>query len=586
MKTFFKMLLATVVGTILSLFLIVFFFMIIMVAALSSDTAPVISPKSVLKLELNCSIEERVQDNPFEKYSSAFSTGNALGLNTLLDNIAKAKEDKNIAGIYLDISSVYAPIATLNEIRNALEDFKTSGKFVYCYADNMSQNSYYLASVATKVYLNPQGILDFRGLSFQVMFYKGLLDKLDIEMQVVKHGTFKSAVEPFLLNKMSEANKLQVETFMGSIWNKVLSDISKSRCVDYQIINNVCDSLIFLANTSLAVELGFIDDLIYKDEFESLVRTQLELDTAEKINWVSLKEYKKTSAVTKKTKDEIAVIYAVGDIVDGKTSGMNQIGSSTAEELAKARKNKNVKAIVFRINSGGGSALASDIIWREVVLAQKEKPVVVSMGGMAASGGYYIACAADYVVAQPTTITGSIGVFGIFPNLQKLMEKKLGITVDKVSTNTYADFYSGDRPLSNYEYMQLQKMVDEVYFTFIQRVADGRGVTTRFVDSIGHGRVWSGADALRLGLVDTLGGLDVAIAKAAQLAKIDKYSTVEYPKMKDFYQEFMEPFLDAKISNRMQKSSLYETYIYFQFIESVLEMKGVQARMPYIISID
>ena len=586
MKTFFKMLLATVVGTMLSLVLIVFFFMIVGIAALSKDSVPVVASKSVLKLELNCPIEERVQDNPFEKYSSAFSTGGMLGLNTLLDNIAKAKQDDNIVGICLDISNVSAPLATLSEIRNALEDFKTSGKFVYCYAEVLSQSSYYLASVATKVYFNPRGMLELRGLSAQTLFFKGLLDKMDIEMQIVKHGTFKSAVEPFILNKMSEANRLQVETFVGSMWKSVLSDISKSRSIDVKTINDVCDSLTLFGNTALAAELGFVDALVYRDEFENLVRAQLKLDSAATINWVSLKEYRKVPAVEKKSKDEIAVIYAVGNIVDGKSTGTNQIGASTAEELAKARKNKDVKAIVFRVNSGGGSALTSDLIWREVVLAQKEKPVVVSMGDCAASGGYYISCAADYIVAQPTTLTGSIGVFGAFPNMQKMLENKLGITADRVNTNTYADVTSVTRPLSVYERAQLQKMVDETYTVFMQRVADGRKLRTSFVDSIAQGRVWAGADALNLGLVDTLGGLDIAIVKAAQLAKIDKYSTVEYPKMKDFYQEFMEAFLDTKISNRLQKSALSETYFYFQYLESALELKGVQARLPYVIVIE
>ena len=584
MKTFLKMLLATVVGTILSLVLIMFLFFMVGIAALSQDSVQRIAPKSVLKLELNVPIEERVQDNPFEKYSSAFSMGNALGLDVLVENISKAKEDRNIAGIYLDISNVLTDFATLEEVRNALEDFKTSGKFVYCYAESMSQSSYYLASVADKVYLSPCGVLEMRGLSAQTLFFKGLLDKMDIEVQVIRHGKFKGAVEPFILDKMSEANKLQMQTVFFSMWDKIVTDISKSRSIDAKTINKVCDSLSLFSNRALAEELGFIDGFIYKDEFENLVREALDLDTAEKINFVSLKEYKKSHTVGITSKDRIAVIYAVGNIIDGK-GGTEQIGSSTAEELAKARKDKNIKAIVFRINSGGGSALASDLIWREVALAQKEKPVVVSMGYLAASGGYYIACAADYVVAHATTITGSIGVFGLIPNVQKMMEKKLGLTVDKVNTNASSDFISVNRPLSTFEISQLQKQVDETYSTFTQRVADGRKVQISFVDSIGQGSIWSGADALHLGLVDTLGGLDVAIAKAAQLANLEKYSTVASPRMKDFFEQFMESFTDAKISNRMQKSPLYETYQYFKYIETVTELKGIQARLPYIISI-
>jgi protease-4 len=439
-------------------------------------------------------------------------------------------------------------------------------------------------SVSDKIFVHPQGIIDMRGLASEVIFFKGLLDKIDVDMQIIRHGTYKSAVEPFMLDKMSEANKEQLQVCLGSVWNHIVSNISENRSIDVETINNSCDSLLFISDINEAVHRGFVDQLMYKEQFETFVRSELVLDSMEKINWVSLREYKKKHSPVKIEKDKIAVIYAVGDIIDEEGDSQT-IGSSTAEEIVKAKNNKNVKAIVFRINSGGGSALASESIWREVYLAQQKKPVVISMSDYAASGGYYIACAGSYIVAHPSTITGSIGVFGIIPNMEKLLANKLGITVDRVTTNRHSDVGSTTRSLDSYERSIFQKTVENTYSTFIKRVADGRNLTTSFVDSIGQGRVWSGVDALRLNLIDTLGGLDVAIKKAAELADISNYTISEQPVLKDFYQEFMELFLENSTMKSMQKSNLYQTYTYFNFAESVLKLKGIQARIPYVLDI-
>ncbi|MDR1180799.1 MAG: signal peptide peptidase SppA [Bacteroidales bacterium] len=585
MKDFFKMFLATVLGIIVTPIILLFIFIIIGTITLSKDKAPTINPKSVLQLDLDTEISERVADNPFEKLMSpSFFDVSSIGLNTVAAMLKQAKEDDNIEGVYLDVSHVSASLATVEELRNCLLDFKESGKFIYSYSESLSQLSYYLVSVSDKIFVHPQGLIDMRGLASEVMFFKGLLDKVDLDMQIIRHGTYKSAVEPYMLDKMSEANKEQLQTCLGSVWNHIVTNISKSRSIDVKTINNSCDSLLFISDIEEAVQRGFVDRLMYKEQFETFVRSELELDSLEKINWVSLKEYKKKHSPEKIEKNKIAVIYAVGSIIDEEGNSQS-IGSSTADEIVKAKNNKSVKAIVFRINSGGGSALASESIWREVYLAQQVKPVVVSMSDYAASGGYYIACASSYIVAHPSTITGSIGVFGMIPNMEKLLANKLGITVDRVKTNSHSDAISITRSLDGYERAVLQKTVENTYSTFVKRVADGRNLSASFVDSIGQGRVWSGMDALRLNLIDTLGGMDVAIRKAAELADIANYTVTEQPVLKDFYQEFMELFMENTAMKQMQKSHLYQTYTYFNFAESVLQLKGIQARIPYILEI-
>ena len=589
MKSFFKMFLAVVLGLIVTPIIIGFLFLIIGIGVLSSkDTVPKISSESVLVLDLDCTILERTPENPFENFNHpAFKQEKMIGLNTLSAMLKQAKEDENIKGIYLKVSNISTSSlswATAEEIRNHLLDFKESGKFIYSYSEGLSQMSYYLATASDKIFMHPEGVVELKGLSVYLMFFKKLFDKIDLDMQVVKHGTYKGGAEQFVLDKMSEANKEQFQSYLNSMWNGIVSDISKSRSIDVKTIQNTCDSLLILTDIQLAVERKFIDELMYKDQFENFLRSELKLDAEKKINFVSTKNYAKTIPAQKIKSDKIAVIYAVGNIIDDK-GGNQEIGFSMAEEIAKARKDANVKAIVFRINSGGGSALMSDIIWREVDLARQVKPVVVSMGDYAASGGYYIACASSYIVAQPTTLTGSIGVFGVIPNAEKMLANKLGITVDGVKTNSHSDGLGIHRPMDNYERTILQKHVDNVYSVFTKRVADGRNVSISYVDSIGQGRIWSGEDALRLNLIDTLGGIDIAIKKAAQLADISNYAISERPIMKDVLTEFLESFMDNSISMKMKKSNLHQTYTYFQFIESALELKGVQARIPYIIEV-
>ena len=585
MKTFLKMFLAAILGCVVAFLLGFLILMGIGVSALSTDKTVVISPESVLKLDLNCTILERTNDNPFENYNfPGYEQEKTIGLNTLSSMIKHAKEDDNIKGIYLDISAIRASPATVEELRNYLLDFKTSGKFIYCYSDAMTQLSYYLATASDKIFFHPEGMIDFRGFVAEIHFYKKLLEKIELDMQIVRHGTYKSAVEPFMLEKMSEANREQIQTYLNSMWGHVAANISKSRSIDIETINNTCDSLLFTSDIKVALNRGFVDELIYLDQFYDLVREELKIDAEKEINWVSMKDYKNAVPQPKTKTDKIAIIYAAG-VIQNVKGGNEIIGYSIADEIAKARKDKDVKAIVFRVNSGGGSALMSESIWREVDLARQVKPIVVSMGDYAASGGYYVSAASSYIVAQPTTITGSIGVLGIIPNAEKLLANKLGITVDRVKTNEHSDAISVTRSMDNYERSVMQNMVEKVYSTFVKRVADGRELTTSYVDTIGQGRVWSGIDALNIGLVDTLGGLNVAIEKAAQLAEITNYSISERPAMKGVFETIMESFTETKISAKMQKSHLYQTYTYFNFVESALELKGVQARIPYTLDI-
>jgi protease-4 len=590
MKNFFKTLLAVILGIFITYVLTFLLILGIGIGILASkDAVPKISSESVLELDLDCTILERTQDNPFENINHpAFKQEKTLGLNTLSAMLKQAKDDDNIKGIYLKVSNISTQSlswATAEEIRNHLLDFKESGKFIYCYSDVLTQMSYYLATAADKIFMHPEyGYIDLRGLSVSMMFFKKMFDKIDLDMQVVKHGTYKGGAEQFVLDKMSEANKEQFQTYLNSMWKGIVSNISKSRSIDAQTIQNTCDSLLLYVNMELALERGFVDETMYKDQFEDYLRAELKLDSNKKINFVSIRNYSRTIPTQKIKSDKIAVIYAVGNILDEK-GGHQTIGHSTAEEIAKARKDKNVKAIVFRINSGGGSALMSDIIWREIDLARQVKPIVVSMGDYAASGGYYIACASNYIVAQPTTLTGSIGVFGIIPNAEKMLANKLGITVDRVKTNQRSDGINVLRSMDNYERAVLQRQIDKVYAVFVKRVADGRNLTTSYVDSIAEGRIWSGVDALHLNLVDTLGGIDVAIKKAAELANISDYAISERPIIKDFLTEFLESLRDNSISLKMKKSNLYQTYTYFQFVESALELKSVQARIPYIIEV-
>lgn len=540
---------------------------------------------SVLRIDLNGEIKERGVKNPFGEIDlGPFMPKPSLGLNDIIDNLKKAKDDKNIRGIYLEISDPVAGFATLEEVRNALMDFRTSGKFIYAYSEVFSQKAYYLATTANKLYLNPQGALEIKGLSSQLMFFKKMLEKLDVEVQIFRHGKFKSAIEPFMLDKMSDANRTQVETYLGSLWGHMITGIAKNRNITTNDINEIANNL-SVRSPEDAVKYKLVDDLKYEDEVFSAIKKNIGISESDKIHFVSLTDYSGAFKESKLSKDKIAVVYAVGEIESGEGDD-EKIGSARiAKAIREARLDKNVKAIVLRVNSPGGSALASDVIWRETVLAQKAKPFIVSMGDVAASGGYYISCAADRIFAQPNTITGSIGVFGMIPNAQKALSEKLGITIDTVNTNKHSDVGTILRGVSADEYEYVQQSVEHIYDIFITKVAAGRKTTKNNIDSVGQGRVWSGADAIKINLIDELGGINDAIAYAAKQAKVSDYKLQLLPKQKDPLQELLGNTKD-EMETRAMKTNLGEQYKYVKQVKNVLRLKGVQARLPYEMIIE
>ena len=589
-RKFFRVVFGSALGFILASVILSFLsilMMIGMVAALSSSDTEKIESNSVLELTLNAPIDERAADNPFSDMELPYYSTNSIGLNDILASLENAAKDDKIKGISLNVKSVQASPATLEEIHDALVKFKESGKFVYAYSDYYTQGAYYLASVADKVFLNPKGEIDFRGLAFQIMFYKGLIDKLDIDVQVVKCGKFKSAVEPYLLDKMSEANREQLTVLGNSIWGKMLSDMAASRNISVEQLNNVADSMLILKDINNAIKMGMVDAFSYPTDYRNTLKKQLGLDDDDALNLVSLATYRKSfKEDLGKGSDKIAVIYAVGEINDGKGSD-NTIGDVTlCKEIRRAYKDKDVKAIVLRVNSPGGSALASEIIWNELENAKAAgKKVVTSMGDYAASGGYYISCNSDAIVAEPTTLTGSIGVFGMIPSIQRCLESKLGVTLDVVKTNAHSDFLSY-RPMTEEEYTALQCNVDKTYDTFLTRVSDGRGLSKAQVDSIGQGRVWSGADALQLGLVDQLGNLKDAIAVAAKLAGTDSYKLVYYPEKKEWFETLFNKDKEEKEISAAIRSELGDLYPTYNALQQIIKAKGVQARMPLEITIE
>jgi protease-4 len=462
-----------------------------------------------------------------------------------------------------------------------LAAFKAKGKFICAYAEAYSQSAYYMASVSNTIYLNPQGDLDWKGLNMSLLFFKNTLNKLDVDMQIFRHGKFKSAIEPFMLDKMSEANRLQSETFLNSIWSNMLSDIAKSRKIEISELQKMANDLRVRFPEDAVGSL--IDKTAYEDEVLANLKKQLGQKGTDKLNVVSLDKYDvKVEAKPSRNLPKIAVIYANGSISSGEGND-DEIGSSTlAKAIRDARTDEKIKAIVLRVNSPGGSALASDVIWREVLLAKKSKPFIVSMGNLAASGGYYISCAASRIFAEPNTITGSIGVFGIMPNIQRMLNNKLGITIDTVNTNLHSDIGTALRPLDKKEFEFIQSSVEKVYDTFTKRVAEGRGISQAQVDSIGQGRVWSGSDALQIKLVDELGGLSDAIAFAAKQIKAKDFKVLELPKQKNPLNELLGQ-KESELENKMLKQNLGPVYTYFKQVKSVLQLKGIQARLPYDI---
>lgn len=583
MKQFFKFTFASMLGFLLAGFLVFIIFIGILVSAVSmgNKETVVVPEKTVLVLTLDQPFSERSSDNPLAHLNfSRPDMSSQLGLNDIVKNINKAATDSKVKGIYLELSDIPSGHATIEEIRNALLDFKKSGKFIVAYAEVFTQKSYYLASVADKIYLNPAGGMEFKGMVGQVMFFKGLLDKIDIEAQVIRHGKFKSAIEPFTLDKMSEPNKNQTLTFISGMWKHMLEGISASRKISVDDLNAIANEY-KIQTPQDAVSQKMVDKLLYKDQVLDELKTRLDVKTTRDLKFMKIGRYAKAPDSDKSSsQDKIAVIYATGDIKSGE-GDEETIGSETiSKAIRKARLDDNVKAVVLRVNSPGGSALASDVIWREMLLTKKVKPVVVSMGDVAASGGYYISCAADKIYAYPNTITGSIGVFGIIPNFKEMFNKNLGITFDEVKTNPYADYIPVTRPMNDAEKKIITRDIENIYSTFTTHVSEGRKMTVAQVDSIGQGRVWSGIDAKRIGLIDEFGGLNDAIKEAARLAKLKNYGTQELPEQKDTFQQLMETFAgdNTKVSLRTELGAAYP---YYKYLSRMSRMQGIQALMPY-----
>lgn len=588
MKEFFKFVFASMVGFFLSFF-VVFILLIVIVAAIvstaGSDGKVRVTSNSVMHVSLDYPIKERTDKNPLAEFSfMGFESKKTLGLNEILAGIDQAKSDDHIKGIYLDVSTLSAGFATIEEIRNALIDFKKSGKFILAYSEVYTQGAYYLATAADKIYLNPEGMIDFRGLSSEIMFFKGSLDKLGIEAQIIKVGTYKSAVEPFIMDKMSEPNRQQVTSFLGSMYDHFLSEISKSRKIPKNTLFSIADSA-KIREPKDAMVYKMIDGLKYKDEVLDELKTMTGIEKKKDLKSISIEEYAPEENKEKAaSSNRIAVIYANGEITSGEGNDATIGSDRISRAIRKARTDDKVKAIVLRVNSPGGSALASDVIWREMVLAKKVKPVIVSMGDVAASGGYYIACAADSIFAQPNTITGSIGVFGIIPNMQKFFNDKLGITFDGVKTGRFADLGTVTRPMSDGEKMIFQLQVNKVYSTFTQKVAEGRKKSQAYIDSIGQGRVWSGNEALQNGLVDRLGNIEDAIASAAKKANLKDYKIVSYPEQIDPLKSLFDDSAD-KVRLYFVKNELGNNFVYYDQLKSAINLSGVQTRLQYNITI-
>jgi protease-4 len=513
----------------------------------------------------------------------SFEPSTNLGLNDILKNIRKAKEDVNVKGIFLDIPNLDAGIATIEEIRGALLKFRESGKFIIAYSDMYTQGSYFLCSVANKVYLNPQGVVELKGLHSEVMFFKGALEKLGVEPEVIRHGKFKSAVEPFIMDKMSDENREQTLTYVGSMWNFILQGISEQRKISVDSLNLYADSML-VTNAKSCVDLKLVDGLKYYDEIIDELKLASGIDKKKDLEFVEMNSYNKVpGAFISGKKGKIAVIYANGEIGMGKGDDESIGSEGLSETIRDARLDSTIKAVVLRVNSPGGSALASDVIWREVELTKKVKPVIVSMGDVAASGGYYIACPADVIVADHTTITGSIGVFGLLWNGQKFLNDKLGITIDEVNTNANSGIGSLVRKMRPQEKAVIQQSVEEIYDVFIGHVADGRKMEKANVDSIGQGRVWSGVNAKEIGLIDEFGGLEKAIEIAKEKAGIkNDIKIIEMPEKLPFFEQFMKSMKENVQTSAIQKE-LGPAYKYYKTLKSLTGLSGIQTRMPYDI---
>lgn len=589
MKDFLKYTLATIVGLMACTIIITIISIVSIVGiAASSDTTTTVSENSLFKLELKGEVTERMIDNPFASLMSEEQT--ALGLNDVLSSIQKAAENEYIKGIYLEAGGIMANPASTEEIRNALMRFKQTGKFVVAYGDNYTESDYYICSVADKVILNPQGMVDWHGMASQTIYFKDLLAQLGVEMEVFKVGTYKSAVEPYTSMEMSDENREQITAYITSIWDNMVDGVSLSRGISAKQLNEYADRYIAFEGAEASLKAGLVDTLLYMDGVRAYLKERMEIESDERLAVLSLDEVKniQKNVPLDKSGNIIAMYYAEGQIVDVPSTGMTTapeiVGEKVSMDLRKLRDDKTVKAVILRVNSPGGSAFASEQIWNEVVKLKEKKPVIVSMGDYAASGGYYISCAADTIIAQPNTLTGSIGIFGMFPNPHKLINDKLKLNVETVKTNKLADFGSMNRPFNADERTIMQRYINQGYATFVKRCADGRSMSTSDIEAIAQGRVWTGEMAMEIGLVDILGDIETAKEIAAQKAGIDSYTLISYPEERGAFALLMDQTKESYIETRIGKvAGQFKDEL--NLIYNLENMNNLQARLPYSIQL-
>ena len=585
MKDFIKYTMATVVGLVLVSIIMGILTFVSMAGMIASEgmSSP-IEKKSVLRITLKGSITERAgEENPLSKLGG--ETTQLIALDQALQALEKAAKNDKIEGIYMEGGILSAYPAEVQELRQALLKFKKSGKWIIAYADTYSRAAYYLCSVADKVYLNPIGMLDWSGLSSNPMFFTGLMKKLGIKMQVFKVGTYKSAVEPYIAEQMSDANREQVSSYQQSIWNNMLKDVAKSRKPTAEALNSLADSLTILSGPEASGKGGLVDKLCYQDEVKKILKNKAKMEEDESLRFVSIRDVALSVELIDKVDDEIAAYYAYGEIIEDITGGFAQESAITSKQMTKdlqeLREDDDVKAVVLRVNSPGGSAYASEQIWREVQLLSKEKPVIVSMGALAASGGYYISCGANKIFAEPTTLTGSIGIFGMIPDATEFLTDKLGLSFDVVKTNAHSDFGAMGRPLNESECRLMQAYINQGYELFTGRVAQGRNISQDSVKAVAEGRVWTGEQAMKIGLVDKLGNLNDAIAAAAKAAKIEKYSVGRYPAPAPWFASLLQE-KKADYMDSQMRSALGEFYPAFSLIRNLKNQDAIQARMTFI----
>lgn len=590
MKSFIKYTMATVVGIFLTMTLFTIISIISLAGMMATEgmSAP-IKKKSILRLDLSGTLAERSDSNPF---ASLMNDGEEpLSLEDALLALDKAAKNENIIGVYLEGGAMGANPGMAQELRQALVEFKESGKWVVAYGDSYGKTAYYLSSVADSVLLNPEGNVDFGGMASQIMFYKDVMEKVGVKMQVFKVGTYKSAVEPFICTEMSPANREQVTSYLFSIWTNMLKDVAESRNMEVGKLNSLADSLTMISEASVALNGGLVDKLCYMDEVKAILREKSGLeDEDDDLVFASVADVAKSETLDEKVDEQVAVYYAYGEIVQSQGSGLGMsqehqiVGEKMIKDLQDLREDDDVKAVVIRVNSPGGSAFASEQIWREVCLLKEKKPVVVSMGGMAASGGYYISCAANRIFAEPTTLTGSIGIFGMIPDMSELMTEKIGLKFDVVKTNEMSDIGTMARPFNEAESAQMQKMINRGYDLFTKRVADGRGMAQDSVKLVAEGRVWTGEQGLNIGLVDELGNLDDAVAHAAELAKVEKFRAVGYPAPDNPFEQLLNQTKGGYLDSELREL-LGEGYAVYSLVRNVKDADRIQARMPFEMNI-